>query len=156
MRFDPDRHRRSSIRLAVHDYAGSGTYFVTLCLHGRQPLFGELHHGTMRRNGAGEKVASCWRDLTNRFTGIMLDTFVVMPDHFHGLIELTDGAGQAVPALSDVMQWFKTMTTNAHLRTGGGKLWQRGYFECIIRDAWHLHHVTRYIRQNPVRWIPTP
>lgn len=202
MRFDPDRHRRSSIRLAGHDYAGSGTYFVTLCLHGRQPLFGELHHGTMRRNGAGEKVASCWRDLTNRFTGIMLDTFVVMPDHFHGIIHLGRGEpcvrpakirveserepftyptpkctamadgihptsvkgehkvrpyGTADGSLGRIVQAFKSITTRSYIdgvRRNGwpgfeDRLWQRNYWERIIRSEAELHVVRAYIRDNP-------
>ena len=154
--YDASRHHRQSIRLPGFDYSSPGHYFITVCSLGRNPVLGSIRDGMAQPSAAGLMVTSWWHALPDKFRNVEPGEFVVMPDHFHGLIELTDGAGQAAPALSAVMQWFKTMTTNAHLRTGGGKLWQRGYFECIIRDAWHLHHVTRYIRQNPVRWIPTP
>lgn len=204
MRFDPDRHRRNSIRLTGHDYAGSGTYFVTPCLQGRQPLFGELHDGTMRLNGAGERVASCWLALVNRFQGIALDAFVVMPDHFHGIIHLGRGEpcvrpaythlgferepfigfateyppmadgihrayiqgehkvrpyGTADGSLGRIVQAFKSITTLSYIdgvRHHGWRafehwLWQRNYWEQIIRSEAELHAVRTYIRENPRR-----
>lgn len=165
MRFDPDRHRRSSIRLHGHNYAGSGTYFVTLCLHGRQPLFGELCGNVMRRNGAGERLASCWLDLINRFQGIALDAFVVMPDHFHGIIHLGRGEhkvrpyGTADGSLGRIVQAFKSISTLSYIdgvRRHGwpgfeGRLWQRNYWERVIRSEAELHAVRAYIRENPKR-----
>lgn len=154
--YDASRHHRQSIRLPGYDYSTPGHYFITVCSLGREPVFGAIHDGVTQPSAAGRMVASWWRELPNKFLHVEPGEFVVMPDHFHGLIELTDGSGRTAAPLPAIMQWFKTMTANAHLRAGGGKLWQRGYFECIIRDAWHLHQVIRYIRQNPARWTPPP
>ena len=86
MRHPPDRHHRRSIRLKGHDYTQPGAYFVTICTRDRECLFGHVVNGEMRLNDAGRMVRSVWEGLPDRFSGMELDAFVVMPNHVHGII----------------------------------------------------------------------
>jgi putative transposase len=89
MKYDPDRHHRRSIRLPGHDYAGNGLYFVTLCTHERQYLFGEIIDGAMQLNAHGQIVADEWLKSASIRAEITLDAWVVMPNHFHGIVLIT-------------------------------------------------------------------
>jgi REP element-mobilizing transposase RayT len=80
--------RRRSLRLQGYDYAQAGAYFVTTCTQNRTCLFGEVADGSMRLNSAGELAATVWNNVLERFPGIELDMFVVMPNHLHGIIVL--------------------------------------------------------------------
>ncbi|MCS6925746.1 MAG: hypothetical protein NZ578_07585, partial [Candidatus Binatia bacterium] len=81
MTYDPRKHHRRSIRLKGHDYSQPGAYFVTICTHDRSCLFGDVVDGKMRLNDAGQIVADTWYDLPNHVGGLVLDAFVVMPNH---------------------------------------------------------------------------
>jgi REP element-mobilizing transposase RayT len=115
MPFNPDIHHRRSIRLKDYDYSKNGTYFVTLCSWQRECLFGEIVAGEMRLNAFGQTVESLWRGLPNHFTAINQDEFVIMPNHFHGIIEITKfvGAKQGSPALPDVPGFPQTKSGEA-------------------------------------------
>jgi hypothetical protein len=97
VKYDPSRHHRRSIRLRGYDYSQAGAYFVTICAQGRECLFGEVVDGEMRLNALGEIVHWTWGDLPNHVARIVLDEFVVMPNHIHGIIMIGDqsvvGAG---------------------------------------------------------------
>lgn len=101
-KFNPDIHHRRSIRLRHYDYASEGAYFVTICAQNRECLYGEVFNGEMVLNDAGRVVESVWCALPDRFPSIELDAFVVMPNHFHGIIVICDcvGAGLAPPSLN--------------------------------------------------------
>lgn len=86
MKHDPDRYHRRSIRLKGYDYSQAGAYFVTICTQGRECLFGEVVDGEMRLNEAGQMVHRIWNDLFVKYPDIEIDEFVVMPNHFHGII----------------------------------------------------------------------
>ena len=161
-----------------YDYAQPGVYFVTICVQGRENLFGTVIGGEMQLNGGGQMVGSWWRRLPDKFPTITIDEFAVMPNHIHGVIIIVEpddtvganprvrpesGQGQthgSAPTLGKIMQWFKTMTTNAYIRgvkQDGwkpflGKLWQRNYYERIVRNERELNAVRQYIQDNPVRW----
>jgi putative transposase len=79
-------HHRRSIRLRGYDYSQAGAYFVTVCVQGRERLFGDVVDGEMRLNDAGQMVAQCWHELPAHFPHLELDEFVVMPNHMHGII----------------------------------------------------------------------
>jgi hypothetical protein len=87
VRFDPERHHRRSIRRKGHDYR-QGVYFVTITAAGRQPLFGEVRNGVVWLSAAGALIADVWMHLPIHFPSVRLDAFVVMPDHFHGILVL--------------------------------------------------------------------
>jgi REP element-mobilizing transposase RayT len=90
MRFDPDRHHRRSLRRPGYDYAQAGAYFITVCALDRACLFGQVVDGEMRLNAAGVMVERWWIELEKKFPGIKTDIYVVMPNHFHGIIILTE------------------------------------------------------------------
>jgi REP element-mobilizing transposase RayT len=98
--YDPSRHHRRSIRLKGYDYSQAGAYFVTLCAQGRECLFGEVVDGEMRLNDAGHIVAESWQWLATQHDYVELDEWIIMPNHLHGIIVITDngrGGSRTVP-----------------------------------------------------------
>ncbi|WP_306537362.1 transposase [Geobacter sp.] len=103
MTYNPDVHHRRSIRLREYDYSSAGAYFVTLCVQGRECLFGGIVQDDMVLNEAGRKVEGVWRSLPDRFPNVTLDEFVVMPNHLHGVIVVADnGLTDAVGAIHEL------------------------------------------------------
>lgn len=140
MKYDPEKHRRHSIRLKEYDYAQAGAYFVTIVAQGRACLFGEMADGIMRANDAGRMVNREWLALPTRFTGVRLDALVVMPNHCHGIIIIGPSVGATLvvapgpdgvalesragtsPAptarrtLGGIVGAFKSITTHAYIQ----------------------------------------
>ncbi len=222
MPYDPDKHRRRSIRVQGYDYASPGGYFITICVQHGLCLFGEVIDGVMHPNDAGRMVEATWASLSEQFDHLELDVVQVMPNHLHGILVLLDnwddsvsddrdlgnpvrgdhkdrpydvdiqkqGARRGEPrvrpthpdgeprvgptdgkthirpsgtlpgTVGRIMQAFKSATTNAYIygvRQQGWssfhrKLWQRNYWERIIRDGDELDHIRHYIAENPLRW----
>jgi len=159
MRYDPTRHQRRSIRLSGHDYAAPYAYFVTICVQGRRCLFGAVDSDTILLSDAGAIVRSAWEALPQRFPTIALDAYVVMPNHLHGIVTLGETPIAGV-RLGDIVGAFKSLTTNAYsfgVRERGWvpfdqRLWQRNYYEHIIRDEADLARIRDYIEANPALW----
>ncbi len=184
MTYDPKKHHRHSIRLKGYDYSLAGAYFITICTRNRECLFGQIVNGAMQLNAAGQMIERWWAELMHKFPSVETDAYVVMPNHFHGVLSLSAG-GQPPegrppldeqphrvaptgstkiemgrPTLGDIMDWFKTMTTNEYIRRVKqdgwprfvGKLWQRNYYEHIIRDERDLCRIRDYICNNAARW----
>lgn len=116
-------HNRRSLRLPEYDYSNPGGYFVTIVTQGRVRLFGEIQDNILLLNDAGRMISECWVDLHKRFSGVLIDEFVVMPNHFHGIIILTESIsthsnGQpnlnASNNLGDIIGAFKSITTNKY------------------------------------------
>jgi len=159
--FDPKKHHRRSIRLPGYDCAQAGAYFITIVAQGRECLFGQVVSGEMRLNDAGRMTWGEWRALGDRFPAVELDEFVVMPNHIHGIVRIVDGATtRDAPTLGDIVGAFKSINTNEYIRsvkTLGwksvpGRLWQRNYYEHVIRDGASLDRIRRYIAGNPAQW----
>jgi REP element-mobilizing transposase RayT len=177
MRDSHKRYRRS-IRLKDCDYTSPGAYFVTICIQGRLCLFGDVVNGNMVSNDTGKMIEFWWVELIKKFSTVQIDSHIIMPNHFHGIIVLvgadlrvcpdedkqkieksTTGAHTGAP-LSKIVQWFKTMTTNGYIQgvkqSGwlpfSGKLWQRNYYEHIIRNDRELNAIREYIWNNPRNW----
>ncbi len=154
-----EKPRRRSPRLQGYDYSQNGAYFVTICTQHRVCLFGEVVDGEMRLNDAGRMVELWWLKLPGKFPEVDIDLFVVMPNHFHGIVVLGTTGPVSAPLYTH-LQWFKTMTTNAYIRgvkerdweTFPGKLWQRSFHDHIIRSEKELNTVREYILDNPARW----
>jgi putative transposase len=167
MKFDPDRHHRRSIRLRGYDYSQAGAYFVTVCVQGRERLFGDVVDGEMRLNDAGQMVVQCWHELPAHFFHLELDEFVVMPNHMHGIIivgapfmapygpgAVNQGAINRAPTgLGEIVRSFKALATR-RIRQAGVTVfaWQRNYYEHIIRDEESLNRIREYIVNNPLQW----
>ena len=162
MRFDPDRqHRRRSIRVPKKDYSRVGRYFVTICIHGRDCLLGEIEEGEARLTYAGRTVQSTWDALPTHFPHSSLDAFVVMPNHVHGILILQELHPSSAPrhSLGEVVRALKSFSArriNRRRGTPGAPIWQRNYYERIIRDENELEGVRRYIADNPSKWADDP
>ena len=96
MKYDPAKHHRRSIRLPGYDYSQAGYYFVTICCHQRQRLFGKIVNRAMQLNQYGQIVAQTYQWLSSRYPYVYLDEWIVMPNHFHGIIVLTDTSRRGV------------------------------------------------------------
>lgn len=119
--YDPEKHHRRSIRLKGHDYASPGAYFVTICTHGMQSLFGKVVDGEMMLNEAGRIAEGCWLDIPNHFPHATLDAYVVMPNHVHGIIWILDEDGSRRFAdvnvgANDYSPWKRPIHGSGHLQ----------------------------------------
>lgn len=138
-----------------YDYGRAGAYFVTTCTQGRECLLGDVDGAAGRLSDAGRVVEDTWADLTKRFPTIELDAFTVMPNHIHGIIVLVGQGVAAPPKLGDVVGALKSLSAiaiNRALSRSGRPLWQRNYYEHIIRNEAALDRIREYIATNPVRW----
>jgi REP element-mobilizing transposase RayT len=145
------RPKRRSIRLPDYDYSTPAAYFVTICARGREPLFLDEF--------LRQVIEDTWKSLPERFPSIMLDAFVIMPNHIHFIVHLTAAEGpMKSPALSDIIRVLKSKVALEWLRHAkvelnqSGQVWQRNYFERIIRDEHELNRVREYIASNPAKW----
>jgi putative transposase len=157
----PPRRRR--LRLRHYDYAQPGAYFITLCSHYRACLFGTIQSGRMEINSFGRVVAETWREQMDRPGSIRTDEWVLMPNHFHALvlIEWEEGGSRAAPTrtLGTIVNAFKTVSAkrlNQLRATLGIPVWQRNYYEHIVRTDGELERIRDYIRANPAKWAEDP
>ncbi len=182
---DPHVHHRRSVRLRGHDYRLPGAYFVTLCSHGHEELFGTLLCGQLRPSPVGELVAVTWTWLGNRDSGVRLGPWVLMPNHLHGIVELAQDRSSrgeeaerpnllhsqtlasassplrvrrtqpgSLPAIIQLYKAESTRRVNRLLRLegSGNHIWQRNYYERIIRSDREYRAVVEYILSNPAQW----
>jgi putative transposase len=166
MKYNPYKQHRRSIRLRDYDYAQAGLYFVTICTRGREYLFGNVVDGEIRLNDMGRIVRETWDALPTHYLGLQIDQSVIMPNHIHGILLLTEcavGAGfKSAPTgkcryhnLSEIVRGFKTFSSrriNELREMPGVSVWQRNYYEHIIRDDNSLYAIRQYIANNPMRW----
>ena len=164
---------RQTIRMPGFEYL-SGAFFVTIATHEREPLLGVLHEGTVRHSVAGEIVQGGWQQLPMHFKAVHLDAFVIMPDHLHGIVFILNDAlevpsptprtahGVTRGSLAAVVQSFKSQTTrkirltlaDSGLPAVAKPIWQRNYYEHIIRNQADLDRVRKYIDTNVARaWL---
>ena len=143
--------RRRSVRLPHHDYL-AGIYFVTICTAERRCLFGQVVGGVMVLNDLGHAVQAAWEDLARRFPHVdTTDAFVVMPNHVHGNIGLVPR--DPPRPLGAVMGAFKgAVTAAARVFLPGVAVWQRSYYERVIRNEYELDRTREYIVGNPGSW----
>jgi REP element-mobilizing transposase RayT len=138
------------LRLPHHDYASPGAYFVTVCTHERRCLFGDIRDDAMHPNEMGQTIEACWRDLPHHYVNVALDTFVVMPNHVHGIVTIkTPRESVSSHGLMQIVRSFKAFSAR---RIGVVPLWQRGYYEHVIRSDESLAKIREYIASNPIRW----
>ncbi|MHB8113098.1 MAG: transposase [Bellilinea sp.] len=179
-------HQRKSIRLSGYDYSLAGGYFVTIVTKGREQLFGSVADGKMKLNVFGRIVHRTWMEIPAHYPYVELAAFCVMPNHFHGIIILTDnrrggsankgrvpematsviellaGRDQTRPyarhqrhGLPEIVRWFKSFSArriNTIRKISGVSVWQRNYYEHIIRDERNYANIFDYIQTNPLNW----
>jgi len=168
MNFDPARHHRKSIRLKDYDYSQPGWYYVTICTYNKILIFGDIKDGCMIFNKAGNIADQCWSDIPNHFLHVQLDNYVIMPNHIHGIIVINEvGAKNFSPLQQNVNNKFQTPSKTIGSIIRGFKIgvtkwfrnntdiyrvWQRNYYEHIIRDEIDLNRIRKYILENPLKW----
>ena len=170
--------RRKSIRLPGFDYSQPGAYFITVCTRNRASIFGDVTEGKLCLSAAGRLAQAVWKELPQHYPHVHLDAWTVMPNHVHGIAILKSdsvghvgadsvdhvGAGlKPAPTLRhglpEIVRAFKTFSArriNALQGTAGTALWQRNYYEHVIRDEAALDRIRQYIADNPARWHEDP
>lgn len=172
MKYDPEIHHRRSIRLQGHDYSQTGAYFITLCTHNRRCMFGDIKDGEMVLNDVGKIVQKFWLEIPLHYPTVLLDEFVVMPNHVHGIIIIGVGVQDIEPqqvqniepqqneyqkiipgSIGAIVRGFKAGVTkwfrqNTDILT----VWQRNYYEHIIRNEKEFYNIRNYIINNPLKW----
>lgn len=196
-RFNPNIHHRRSIRLKGYDYSQAGLYFITMCCKDRECYFGQIENGKMMLNAAGRIAHQEWQHTANIRDNIALHDFIVMPNHFHAIIEILfqkqkgekEGAPSGIDSgespsgsrtgelqfaptfrspsqtIGAIIRGYKGATTKKikELHRSGsitgelqfaptGSIWQRDYYEIIIRNEGAYHNISNYIQNNPAKW----
>ena len=180
MEYSTNRPRRKAIRLKGYDYSRNGLYYVTICTKDRKRLFGEISDGKMMKNEFGEILESVWNGLPSHYPNIILHEHVVMPDHFHSIIQIDNehnGGNASVgdgfkPSPTDMqpsesgtqptkhgltefvraLKTFSARKINELRNMQGTPVWQRNYYEHIIRNDDEYYKTVNYIRENPKKW----
>lgn len=191
MKYDPNKHHRRSIRLKGYDYSQPGEYFITICTHNREFLFGEIVNGTMKLNNIGFIVEDEWKKTALIRDNVELGAFIIMPNHLHGIIIIRDdnrdkssencrdelhngcgesnnrrGTSQRAPTMErfgkptrnsipTIIRGFKSASTkriNEIRQSPGIPVWQRNYYEHIIRTEKEFYAISEYIINNPAKW----
>jgi putative transposase len=195
-------HHRRSIRLKGYDYSQTGMYFVTIVTWQRLMLFGKIENGEMKMNRVGDVVQKWWSGIPSHFSNVETGAFIIMPNHVHGIIIITDDRRGTVPVprvvigtqqggevspqhqsvevssqcrgrevspqhqcgetpplrkprLGQIVAYFKYQSTKEiNIMDGGriAKLWQRNYYEHIIRNEHEMENIWNYIQINPAMW----
>lgn len=181
MNYDSQKHHRKSIRLKDYDYAQEGWYFITIIVQNRECLFGKINNGKVELNQIGSIIQYHWKKIVQHFPHIELDEYIVMPNHIHGIVHIVRvmhsehnnkkvykeldmnasplqswPAGTKPGSLSAIMQNYKAVTSrkiNRIRKIQGMRLWQRNFWEHIIRNEDTLNRIREYIKQNPAEWI---
>jgi len=164
LKWDYKKRQRRSIRLKGYDYGQAGAYFITICTKDRAYLFGKVVDGEMQVNEMGQIVADTWQWLAIQYKHIELDAWVIMPNHLHGIIVITDeycrGGSRTAPTqqrkpIGRLIGAFKTVSTkhiNNMRNMPGVPVWQRNYYEHIICNEESLNLIREYIINNPLQW----
>ncbi len=162
-----DIPQRKQIRLKEYDYSQNNAYFITICTQNRRNLFGEVvydavgAHLRVRPNNPDKLIEKWLFELENKFPGVTVDCYVIMPNHIHFILFCSARAGVCAGApLPEIIQWFKAQTTNEYIRgvkTGlyppfEKHVWQRNYYEHVIRNEEDLFETRKYIDENLLKW----
>ena len=157
-----DGPSRKSLRHRGHDYRAPCRVHVTVCTHHRRALFGSVSHDGIHLNDAGSFVAASLLALQSETHGVIIDTHIVMPDHLHAIIVLgTNPDAHTTVSIPDLVRVFKMRVMKSWpsgVRIGGWEpydmhLWQRSYYDTLVRNDAHLETTRVYILANPRRWI---
>lgn len=171
--------QRKSIRLRKYDYSNNGWYFVTICTKDRQEYFGNIISDEMNLNEYGGIIKKCWLGISDYFNNIELDQFIIMPNHIHGIVVIV-GAGFSRPInplhpiLGQIIGYFKYQSTkyiNNFIikgsedpinigsddptptnKTNIKQIFQRSFYDHIIRNEYSLNRIRHYIKDNPINW----
>jgi len=163
--------RKNSNRLQGYNYSQPGAYFATVCACNRQNLFGEVVNDRMELSAAGIFARQCWQEIPQHFPGVALDEFVIMPNHVQGIIIINNDKNGSVGvqhvepgrlsnfqhvapgSLGAIVRGFKSAVTRwFHANTQIKTVWQRNFYDHVVRDESEMNRIRMYIRQNPINW----
>lgn len=145
---------RKDLRKAGHDYH-TGLYFITICVQNREPVFCSIRNGLCELSAVGKIAAACWQSIPTVHAQVYLDEWIIMPDHIHGIIGINTEGSNPVIDLPMVIQQYKRIVTIRAQRERVAiprPLWQKSYYDRIIRTEKELISTREYIRTNPIRW----
>ena len=145
-----------------HDYSDPGAYFITVCTRRNGCILGDVHEAVIQLNPLGETVQSVLQNVGSYHEGVTVDTMVVMPDHIHTVLMVDDGESVSIkpkPSIPKIIHSFKSYTTHlcrsvpltSHAFDSKTVLWQRNYYEHVIRTPTSLQLIREYIQSNPAR-----
>src|SRR5579883_2147805 len=160
---------RKSVRLKDFDYGVAGYYFVTICSHNKVCILGKVDSDSVRLSTLGEIVRDNWLKIADLNVHVILDEYVIMPNHLHGILRFNESTiskqtgcekhqdsriNLTVPgSLPTIIRSFKSACTKAaQEELGIVRIWQRGYFEHVIRSEVSLLKIRQYICDNPIKW----
>ncbi|MBE9140082.1 transposase [Nodosilinea sp. LEGE 07088] len=180
MKYNPHKHHRCSLRLKGYDYSAAGAYFITICTFQRRCLFGQVVNGEMQLNEFGQIATECWQAIPEHFSHIELDEYIVMPNHVHGILVAQDTrrgiavqcpytnpgnvpqnpyisvfgkmSPGSIPAVVRSYKYATTKRINILRDAVGTPVWQRNYYDHIIRNERSLQHIRYYTTNNPLTW----
>jgi len=181
MKFNPDRHNRKSLRLEKYNYSSEWLYFLTISIKDKLCLFWEIKNDKIKLFDAWKMVEKHWLGLEKDFENIVLHDYVIMPNHFHWIIEIkynnekwiennkrvntrfTPTGGKFLynkNSISSIIQAFKSKTTHQYIQwvydnnwnIFNKKLWQKDFYEHIIRNEESYLKITEYINNNVLKW----
>jgi putative transposase len=168
-KYDPTIHHRKSIRMEGYDYSQEGLYFITLCTQNHKCLLGDISDSILTTNNAGKMIEREWLSLPIRFPNIQLHEFIVMPNHFHAILEISTDENHPNTinhtslknaSIINIIDAFKSITTVKYIhgvKNDGWtrfeeKLWQFSYWDHIIRKIESYQEIANYIITNPSKW----
>ncbi len=177
MTYNPEQHHWHSIRLKGYNYSTAGAYFVTVCTKNHRHHFGNIIDNKIELAEIGKIVNQFWTEIPHHFSNVLLDEYTTMPNHLHGIIFITDKCRGEVSSpsmlprpvtkgretlplqqrmtLGNVIGYFKYQSTkcvNKTCKSSGITIWQRNYYEHIIRNEKELNLIREYIINNPLQW----
>jgi REP element-mobilizing transposase RayT len=144
-------HHRHSLRLEGYDYSQNGAYFVTICTHQGVCILARVVDGRCQETRIGQIARWVWEELARHYA-VILDEFCIMPNHVHGILFIEEGSSHG---LAEIVRGFKSYSAkriNQVTKSGGKPVWQRNYYERVIRNERELNAVREYIRNNPMKW----
>lgn len=151
---DLNPKHRKSLRLKNYDYSTPTAYFITTCIGNNLYSFGKLNDQKIELNSFGEIVEDVWLNLPNHYSNCRLDFYCIMPDHFHGIVLLND-ISKNNHSLTEIVRGFKTFSSrriNENSQIESKFIWQRSFYEKVLRSDNELFFVRKYILENPLRW----
>ncbi len=155
---------RKRTRLREFDYSSPNYYFITICANDKKSLFGFVNNGTMHLNENGKIVEQSWMAILDHFLNVEIDKFIIMPNHFHGILIINGVVGLRFPqpdiktkkfSLSQIIAYFKYESTkriNENNKTATRNIWQRSFYDRIIRNEKGLYNIRNYIQFNALKW----
>jgi len=148
MKYNKNYRRKNSLRSPGHNYKEPGFYFITIVTLYRKKLFGTIKKKTMTLNDYGKILHYCWRDLPNHYDNIKLHRYIIMPDHFHCIIEITHCDKHGIPEMIRALKTFSARRINELKKTPGTRIWHRSYHDHIIKDDRAFNNISNYIKNN--------